>query len=142
MTTISADLTERVALVVGGGSGIGRACAIGLASNGASVVVSGRGQERLDETVRMVNETGGVCLAVVADVTRRSQVAEMVEKAFKWKGQLDILPGEVDPFGQPGGPRGLQGHNPGDLTWTDTEKICFALCKIPGTGKGIVGKFL
>lgn len=55
------DLTERAALVTGGGSGIGRACALALAGAGASVLVVGRRAQKLDAVCAEVRAAGGRC---------------------------------------------------------------------------------
>jgi NAD(P)-dependent dehydrogenase (short-subunit alcohol dehydrogenase family) len=75
-------LNGRVAVVTGGGRGIGRAVAKALAREGARVVVAGRTREALEETAR---ETGGQ--AVVCDVTREDDVVRLCQKA----GPADIL---------------------------------------------------
>jgi NAD(P)-dependent dehydrogenase (short-subunit alcohol dehydrogenase family) len=80
-------LGERVAVVTGGGSGIGRACAIAL-SDDFTVVVMGRRPAALEETVRLC---GRPAHAVVCDVTRRDSVRDafrMIEEQF---GRLDLL---------------------------------------------------
>jgi NAD(P)-dependent dehydrogenase (short-subunit alcohol dehydrogenase family) len=82
-------LDEKVAVVTGGGSGIGRAAAIGLAAAGAKVVVAGRRTENLNETVRLVCEAGGQSIAVVTDVSQPDQVKAMVQVAVDTYGGLD-----------------------------------------------------
>jgi len=78
----------KVALVTGGGTGIGRATALELARTGAKVVVCGRRPEPL-EAVRA--ELGDDCLAVPTDVREPEQVAALVEEALERFGRVDIL---------------------------------------------------
>jgi len=84
-------LKGRVALVTGGGRGIGRATALALAREGAAVAVAARSADQLEETARLVHEHGGSALAVPADITQRDQVRRMVETSAKELGPIDIL---------------------------------------------------
>ena len=59
--------TDRVCLVTGASSGIGRACALALGSEGARVVAAGRRQARLDEVVGSIRAAGGEAIAVAGD---------------------------------------------------------------------------
>jgi NAD(P)-dependent dehydrogenase (short-subunit alcohol dehydrogenase family) len=81
----------KVALVTGGGSGIGKASAIALAKEGFAVVVAGRRQERLDEVVREIEGSGGRALAVRTDVGDPAQVASLFAKTKETFGRLDVL---------------------------------------------------
>ena len=67
-------LAGQIAIVTGGGSGLGRAMAIGLASAAASVAVIGRRVAPLDETVQVITELGQAGYAVSADLTRSPDV--------------------------------------------------------------------
>ncbi|MFH9570387.1 SDR family NAD(P)-dependent oxidoreductase [Streptomyces sp. NPDC017454] len=82
--------TDRTALVTGAGSGIGRAVALGLAAEGAHVVVAGRRSEPLDETVTLIEAAGGKALAVTADVTRTADVRAVVDATVQHFGSLDV----------------------------------------------------
>src|SRR5207248_11565117 len=75
---IVSELSGRIALVTGGGRGIGRAIALSLARAGADVAVSGRNADVLEETVAAIRATGRRATAVVCDVRERSQVDAMV----------------------------------------------------------------
>ena len=77
----------RIALVTGGGSGIGRACAVKLAANGYEVIISGRRQVALDETV--VTMGGGAGIA--CDVTDAAQVDALYARVVRDFGRLDVL---------------------------------------------------
>jgi NAD(P)-dependent dehydrogenase (short-subunit alcohol dehydrogenase family) len=81
---------DRVVLVTGGGSGIGRATARAFAREGAAVVVAGRTAEPLAETVRLIEADGGAAGHVVADVTEEQGAARMVAAAVEQRGRLDI----------------------------------------------------
>ncbi|WP_170771648.1 SDR family oxidoreductase [Ruegeria lacuscaerulensis] len=78
---------SKIALVTGGGSGIGKACAVKLAENGYTVVVTGRRQEPLDETVAAMG--GGLALA--CDVTDAAQVDALYDQIKQAHGRLDVL---------------------------------------------------
>jgi len=87
---MSAQFNEKVALVTGGSSGIGRTVATALASEGAAVVVAGRTQGPLEETVRCIEADGGTATAVTADVTTAADTERMVATAVTTYGGLDI----------------------------------------------------
>ncbi|OIK04474.1 SDR family NAD(P)-dependent oxidoreductase [Streptomyces monashensis] len=101
MTT--SRFTGRTALVTGAGSGIGRAVARALAAEGARVVVAGRRQEPLDETVALIEEQGGKALAVTADVSRAADADAVVQAAVGHFGSLDVAVNNAGVFrgGQP-----------------------------------------
>jgi NAD(P)-dependent dehydrogenase (short-subunit alcohol dehydrogenase family) len=79
----------RVALVTGGGSGIGRAASLALAAEGARVVISDIAAGGGEETAAMVRELGGESLFVRTDVTSATQVEAMVARAVDEYGRLD-----------------------------------------------------
>jgi citronellol/citronellal dehydrogenase len=83
--------TGRVALVTGGGTGIGRATAVALASTGAGVVVCGRREQLLRETADQIERAGGSCLAVAADIREPQAVERVVESAIDRFGAIDVL---------------------------------------------------
>ncbi len=84
-------LTDQVAIVTGGGGGIGRAIALSYASVGAHVVVADIIPERCEETAARVREMGRQALAVPTDVTDTDQIRAMVEKAATQFGRIDLL---------------------------------------------------
>jgi NAD(P)-dependent dehydrogenase (short-subunit alcohol dehydrogenase family) len=81
----------RVALITGGGTGIGRGAAVRLAQEGAAVTVSGRRPDRLAGTVAEVEAAGGRCLPVVGDVASEEDVRRMVDETVAAYGRLDTL---------------------------------------------------
>lgn len=85
------DLTGRVALVTGGGRGLGRGMAIGLARAGAAVVVSSRSAAQLDESVAAIEGAGGVATAIECDVATADAPARLVSDALAAHGRLDVL---------------------------------------------------
>jgi len=80
---------NKIALVTGGTTGIGRATAVAFARAGAKVVVSGRRETEGEETVRLIKKTGGDGLFVRADVSRETDVRALVEKTVAAFGRLD-----------------------------------------------------
>jgi citronellol/citronellal dehydrogenase len=82
-------LAGQVALVTGGGSGLGRATAIELAACGARVVVCGRRLEPLRETAGMCEQ--GRCEALTCDIREEDQVASLVESVLDSHGRIDVL---------------------------------------------------
>ena len=83
-------LKGKVALVTGGGSGIGRAAALKLAAEGAeAVVIAGRREAEIEDTAAQCRALGSEGLAVRADVTRESDVAHLVQAVLDRYGRLD-----------------------------------------------------
>jgi NAD(P)-dependent dehydrogenase (short-subunit alcohol dehydrogenase family) len=80
---------NKVVLITGGTSGIGRAAAVAFAKEGAKVVVSGRRVEEGDETVRQIKAAGGQGIFVKTDVTQAAQVKALVDQTLTTYGRLD-----------------------------------------------------
>jgi len=85
------DLRGKVAVVTGGGRGIGRAIALGLAGCGASAVVSSRTQAEIDAVAQEIQAQGGKALAVVTDLTVGEQLENLVKATLEKFGRIDIL---------------------------------------------------
>lgn len=85
------DLSGRVAIVTGGGGGIGRPMAVALAEAGAQVFVAGRRPALLDETCAEIAATGGLGRAIPLDVTKPAQVAVAFDGVAERAGRIDIL---------------------------------------------------
>jgi NAD(P)-dependent dehydrogenase (short-subunit alcohol dehydrogenase family) len=84
-------LTDQVAIITGGGGGIGRAIALAYASVGAHIAIGDIVPERCEETAARVRELGGQALAVPTDVTVTDQVRSLIERANSHFGRIDIL---------------------------------------------------
>lgn len=85
------ELTDKIAIITGGGSGIGRRIATAYARAGADVVVASRNQENLDEVAAEVKALGRESLAVATDVCVPDQVDNMVKQTMDSFGRIDIL---------------------------------------------------
>jgi NAD(P)-dependent dehydrogenase (short-subunit alcohol dehydrogenase family) len=85
------DLTDKVAVVIGGTSGIGRAIAHGLAEAGADVVPTSRRMEQVTETARAIEARGRGSLEAVSDVSDRASLENLLKKCVETFGKVDIL---------------------------------------------------
>lgn len=81
---------DKVVLVTGAGSGVGRAISRGFAREGATVVAAGRRREPLEQTVALIEGEGGRAAAITADVTDSAAVAGLVGEIVTRYGRLDI----------------------------------------------------
>jgi NAD(P)-dependent dehydrogenase (short-subunit alcohol dehydrogenase family) len=104
----SGRLGGRVAIVTGGGRGIGRGVSLRLADEGAKVVVATRTPERGEEVADEVAQRGGKALAIACDVANEDQVREMVDRAVEWGGTVQVLVNNAQGFG--GGRRSNSRH--------------------------------
>src|SRR2546426_9903140 len=85
------SLSGRVALVTGASQGIGHACALKLAQSGAAVAVAARNQEKLNQLVYQISNTGGKAAAFPMDVADEEQIKSGVKSALAQFGKIDIL---------------------------------------------------
>ena len=83
-------LENKVALVTGGTSGIGRATAIAFAAAGAKVVFSGRREAEGEQTADSIRQSGAECLFVRSDVSSEADVQALIQKTVATYGRLDI----------------------------------------------------
>lgn len=85
------DLKGKVALVTGGGRGIGKSVSLALANEGANVALCGRTQETLDETAAEIRALGVEAWPIVADVREYPNIKRFVAEAAEAAGRIDIL---------------------------------------------------
>lgn len=85
------DISGKIAVVVGGTSGIGRALALGLAEAGADVVATSRRAEQVEETTAQIEATGSRSLAIASDVGDRASLEHVLHETVSKFGTVDIL---------------------------------------------------
>jgi NAD(P)-dependent dehydrogenase (short-subunit alcohol dehydrogenase family) len=85
---MSSRLRNKIAIVTGAGSGIGRACAVALAREGTRVALVGRRKERLEETAR---EIGDSALVLAADVSQQKEITRVVDHTVSRFGGINVL---------------------------------------------------
>ena len=83
-------LQDKVALVTGGTTGIGRATAISFGAAGAKVVFSGRRDAESEKTAKLIRETGAECLYVHSDASNEEDIKALVQKTVATYGRLDF----------------------------------------------------
>ncbi len=91
MDTSRAMLTGRVAIVTGGGRGLGKGFALGLAAFGAKVVIADRKEDAGQDAAQAVRDAGGQALAIACDVRDGAHVCAMVDETVRAFGGVDIL---------------------------------------------------
>ena len=84
-------LESKVALITGGGSGIGRATAVLFAKEGARIVASDLNEDAVMETVRMVRDVGGEVTSVTGDVSKSQDAERIVQASIEAYGRLEVL---------------------------------------------------
>src|SRR6266581_2585002 len=85
------ELNGRVAVIIGGTSGIGRAIAHGLAEAGADVVPTSRRVEQVESTAKEIEERNRKTLRITCDVVNRATLQQVLEKSIEAFGKVDIL---------------------------------------------------
>ena len=110
------DLTGKVAVVTGGGDGIGKGCCQILAAAGASVVVSDLSLDKAEEVAESIKSSGGHAVATECNVMKKEDLANLIEFAVKSYGTINIL---VNNAGMGGGGR----ENPFNIDLEYVERI-------------------
>src|ERR671910_270420 len=85
------SLTDKVAIVTGGGRGIGAACALGFAEAGADVVIASRTKEQLEDVAYQVSDRGRRALGVPCDVNDTANLELLVDQAMSEFGRIDVV---------------------------------------------------
>ncbi len=85
------SIKERVALITGSASGMGKQTALRLAENGAKIVINDIVSKKVDETVREFKEKGFDVIGKVADICNKGAVEEMVKETVAAFGSIDVL---------------------------------------------------
>lgn len=84
-------LENHIAIITGGGRGIGRATALAFANEGADIVLAARTETEIDSVAKEIKDIGRNALAIKTDVQNKSDVASMVDQALTAFGKVDIL---------------------------------------------------
>jgi NAD(P)-dependent dehydrogenase (short-subunit alcohol dehydrogenase family) len=85
------QLANKVALITGAGSGIGKAAALLLAKEGAKIAALGRSEEELIQAVNQIQDAGGEAMPVKADISQPAQMQQAIEQVINQWGRLDIV---------------------------------------------------
>lgn len=111
---MSKRFQDKIAIVTGASAGIGRATALQLAREGATVVLTARASERLDAAARQITADGGRAVAMAGDGRLPADANAVVERALKEFGRIDILV------------NGIGGANIGEKSSQHLEEVSFA----------------
>jgi NAD(P)-dependent dehydrogenase (short-subunit alcohol dehydrogenase family) len=129
MSERATSLAGRTALVTGGGRGIGRAIALGLAEAGADVAVLARSAAELEEVAGTIRARGRRALAIVADVVDRAAVVAAVERATAELGRLDVLVNNAGgPLALSRAPGALRVETHDEASWDATIALNLTSC--------------
>ncbi len=82
---------SKVIIVTGASSGIGKATALLLAEKGAKLVLGARGEAKLVQLIEQIHDSGGEAICAITDVSKREDVARLVQMAIEHYGRVDVL---------------------------------------------------
>jgi NAD(P)-dependent dehydrogenase (short-subunit alcohol dehydrogenase family) len=91
MTSASINLQDKIAVVLGGTSGIGRAISLGLADAGAAVIASGRSKDKIDAVAAELESKHSRTLRVTCDIASRASLEDLLQQVLQRFGTVDIL---------------------------------------------------
>lgn len=111
------ELSGKIAVITGAGSGIGQAVALEFSRSGAKIVCCGRREGKLLETASLIQQAGGEAFVVSTDVTQKDQVDRMVDRTLGHFGRIHILFNNAGSFSALGGLWEVDA----DLWWKDVE---------------------
>jgi uncharacterized protein len=84
-------LKDKISIVTGGSTGIGKAIAFALAECGSKVVLASRNEQALNENARVINDRGGKAWAIPVDITQQDQVNVVINQVLEEWGRIDVL---------------------------------------------------
>jgi len=92
-------LAEKVAVITGGGRGIGRAIALKFAAQGAAIVVAARTKSEIEDVVKEIRDAGGQAAAIPTDVSKEKQCEHLIHTAVSQFGRVDVLVNNAGDYG-------------------------------------------
>ena len=122
-------LAEKVAIITGGGAGIGRAIALAMAREGADILVADIHPGAAEETAKAVRQLGRRATTLTVDVSREAQVTQVVADGIRQFGRMDILVNNAGVIPRLGLPFTRQEETDWDRVFDVNVKSVFFICK-------------